>query len=179
MRSAKFSGRIFIEPSAFVHWSVAFRLWGGSVTVGKMVFIDRGVGLHADGGSICIGNNSTLNANTLIIGGGKVNIGQGVLIAGNCVIVASNHNFSKCDVPIASQGMDNGYIDIEDDVWIGAGVEIVSNVRIGRGAVVGAGAVVTKDVDSYSIVAGVPAKTIGRRSMNVDEARSNKYFSAQ
>lgn len=161
--SPKFVGRVDIDRSAHVHWSTAFRLWGGSITVGRKVVIDRGVGLHADGGHISIGDNSTVNANSLIIGGGSVKVGLRVLIAGNCVIVASNHVFSRPDIPIAAQGVSKGWIEIEDDVWIGAGVQVVSNVRIGRGAVVGAGAVVTKDVPPYSIVAGVPARVIGSR----------------
>jgi maltose O-acetyltransferase len=64
--------------------------------------------------------------------------------------------------------IDQGFKDkepviIEDDVWIGARVIILPGVKIGKGSIVGAGAVVTKDVEPYSIVAGVPAKLIRKR----------------
>ena len=52
---------------------------------------------------------------------------------------------------------------IEDDVWLGAGVIVLKGVRIGRGAVVGAGSVVTKNIESLAIVVGVPARVVGRR----------------
>ena len=65
-------------------------------------------------------------------------------------------------------------IVIADNVWLGFGVTILQGVRIGKGAVVCAGAVVTKDIPDYSIVAGVPAKIIGTRSMNLDYKCSPK-----
>jgi galactoside O-acetyltransferase len=54
---------------------------------------------------------------------------------------------------------------IEDDCWLGAGVTVMDGVRVGRGSVIGAGAVVTHDVPPYSIMAGVPARSIGSRSI--------------
>jgi len=65
--------------------------------------------------------------------------------------------------PIRDQGHRPGEIIVEDDVWLGANVTVIGSVRVGQGAVVAAGAVVTKDVEPYSIVGGVPAKFIKKR----------------
>ena len=59
--------------------------------------------------------------------------------------------------------MTTGEIIVEDDVWIGANTVILKNVFIGKGAIVAAGAVVTSNIEEYSIVAGVPARKIGQR----------------
>jgi len=116
-------------------------------------------------GKIEIGDNVGLNANVYInaCSGGKIVLGNKVLIGPNVVIRSSDHIISDVDKPIQGQGHKSGTIIIEDDVWIGANVTIVGDVRINKGAVVGAGAVVTKDVESYTIVGGIPARFIKKR----------------
>ncbi len=90
----------------------------------------------------------------------RVRIGNRVSIAERVtLVVTSNANFSKIRPFIKEQ---HGHIDIDDDAWLGTGCIIFPDVRIGRGAVVGAGAVVTKSVPDFTVVAGVPAKTIKR-----------------
>lgn len=159
----KHSGKILIDRSSTVHWTVVFRPWGGNILIAERVLLDRHVGLHADGGSIRIGAGSSMNAGALIIAGGEVEIGENVLIAPGCVLVASNHCFSRPDVPMAFQGIVKGRVVVEDDVWLGAGAKVLTGVTVGRGAIVGAGAVVTSDVEPRSIVVGVPARKIGMR----------------
>ena len=90
-------------------------------------------------------------------------IGNYVRIAAHTVIVATQHIFERTDVPICHQGIEGKAIKIEDDVWIGTNCTILGGVSIGKGAIVAAGAVVTKGVEAYSIVGGVPAKVIGSR----------------
>ena len=70
-------------------------------------------------------------------------------------------------MPIISQGMTDGEIIIGNDVWIGSNAVILPNCTIGEGAIIGAGAVVTNDIESYSIVAGVPARFIKKRDLNL------------
>lgn len=94
---------------------------------------------------------------------GRIEIGSCTAVGPGTVVRAANHRFSRRDVPIMRQGHVPGTVVIEEDVWIGANCVITPDVRIGRGAVVGAGAVVTHDVAPFSIVGGVPAKVIGRR----------------
>lgn len=88
----------------------------------------------------------------------NITIGSRVAISPGVILVASSEpNFSKIKQYVKTV---HGTIQIKDDAWIGAGAIILPNVTIGEGAVVGAGAVVTKDVDPYTIVAGVPARKI-------------------
>lgn len=95
--------------------------------------------------------------------GGRICIGSNILIGPNVVLRASNHIYKNRDVLIRHQGHESGIIEISDDVWIGANVTVLPNVRIHKGAVVAAGAVVTKDVEEYTIVGGIPAKEISKR----------------
>ena len=110
-----------------------------------------------------MGSGWSLNEGVQIIPGGTVYIGNDVRIAPRVMIVATNHVFSNPHIPIKCQGFANADVRIESDVWIGAHAVILAGCTIRRGAVVGAGAVVNRDVDSMQIVGGVPAKPIGRR----------------
>jgi acetyltransferase-like isoleucine patch superfamily enzyme len=93
-----------------------------------------------------------------MLGTGGITLGNQVMIAANTMIVANSHRIERTDIPIQDQGYSAKGIQIEDDVWIGANTTILDGVKISRGAVVGAGATVTKDVPPYSIVVGVPAQ---------------------
>jgi acetyltransferase-like isoleucine patch superfamily enzyme len=114
---------------------------------------------------IKIGENTYIgDLNNIRAGGGEINIGKNCLISQQVAIVASNHSISKT-APICFQPWDTKKVgvNIEDDVWIGAGSKIMPGVTIGKGAIIGAGSVVTKDVESYSITVGNPAKHIKYR----------------
>ena len=134
-----------------------------NISIGRDVSIMHNCCLHAhDNGAIKIGNRVGIN-NNVIVGAsdnGTIVIGSDVLIGPNVVIRASNHRYDRKDVPIITQGHTGGTITIEDDVWIGANCVILPDVRIGKGAVVGAGAVVTKDIQPYALAAGVPAQIV-------------------
>ena len=112
-----------------------------------------------------IGENVSFNSNVMINsrGIGKISIGNNVLIGPNVVIRSSNHNYENYHIPIINQGMTKGEIIIEDNVWISSNCVILPNCKIGEGSIVAAGAVVTKDIEPYSIVGGIPAKKIGNR----------------
>jgi len=92
-----------------------------------------------------------------------VEIKNQVRIAPRCNIVSNNHRFKDKDKPIMEQGMDNKPVFIDNDVWVGINVTILPGVRIGKGSIVAAGSVVTKDVEAGSVVGGVPAKVIKMR----------------
>ena len=113
------------------------------VSVGDDVYLGDGVQLYAWNERIVIGSN--------------------VLIAAGARLITRKHGFADVGRPIATQGYDNAPIVIEDDVWIGFQAVILPGVTLGRGSIVGAGAVVTRDVEPYTIVGGVPARLIRRR----------------
>lgn len=133
----------------------------GDVEVGNNVFIHENVLVRSFDYSISIGKNTTINRNAIVEG--QVTIGANCSIAPNVVIVGQNHNFSDKSQIIKAQGSSSKGIVIHDDVWIGANATILDGVTIGEGAIVAAGAVVTKDVEPYSIVGGVPAKLLKTR----------------
>lgn len=112
-------------------------------------------------GDVAFGDDCTVNAYACI--SGQVRCGNGVRIASHVSIVGFNHGFEDPDSPIHAQGLTSVGIEIGDDVWIGANAVVVDGVNIGRGAVIAAGAVVTRDVPPLAIVAGVPAKVVRRR----------------
>lgn len=115
--------------------------------------------------SVKIGLNASFNANVMINarGKGKITIGNNVLIGPNVVLRSSNHSFKTTKKSIMEQGMTEGEIIIHDDVWIGSNAVILPNCEVGNGVIIAAGAVVTSNIDPYSIVGGVPAKLIKKR----------------
>jgi len=118
-----------------------------------------------DEGVLVIGNNFTMNSNSQLGASfGKIVIGDNCAIAPNCVLRAANHTFDDPNIPFREQGHTYGEIIIEDDVWIASNCVITANTKIGRSSIVGAGSVVTKNVEPYSVVGGVPAKLIKKRN---------------
>jgi acetyltransferase-like isoleucine patch superfamily enzyme len=128
--------------------------------------------LVAYGGSIVIGDRTSINPFSILYGHGGLQIGSDVLIAAHVTIIPANHRFDKADVPIRKQGETRLGITIGDDVWIGTGARILDGVTVGHGSVVAAGAVVAHDVPPYSVVAGVPARLIKRRGAVLTETRA-------
>lgn len=161
--------------------------FAGQVRLGRGVYLDEGVYLHACPEGIEIGQNSRVmhhaelhvyNFRSLPHAGikigcdsliGEFNIlrGQGGITIGDRVytspmvqLAAVNHVFSDPSRSFIEQGITAEGITIEDDVWIGAGAIITDGVRLGHGAVVAAGAVVTRDVPPHTVAAGVPARVV-------------------
>jgi len=120
---------------------------------------------NADGGQIEVGNSAAFNRGAHINAscGGKIVIGDHCLIGPGVVMRTADHDFSRTDIPIQNQGHDHEDIIIEDDVWIGANTVVLKGVHIGRGAIIGAGAVVTKNIPSMVIAVGIPAKPLRYR----------------
>lgn len=131
----------------------------GYISVGKFLMSRGPIYLKSvNDGKLMIGENVFFNHNCSITCAEEITIGNQCLFANNLVIVDHDHKI----------GQDGGAIEalvskpviIEDRVWCGANVTITKGVHIGKGAIVAAGAVVTKDVPAHALVAGVPAKII-------------------
>jgi acetyltransferase-like isoleucine patch superfamily enzyme len=136
------------------------------VAIEKDVGLDDGVVLLCSGTfrreKILIRSGTYLNRYTMVDAHHQVEIGRNCMIGPHCYITDGNHGM-KMSLPIKKQPMTAAPVVIEDDVWLGAGVIVLKGVRIGRGAVIGAGSVVTRNIEPFMIAVGTPARAIGRR----------------
>lgn len=133
---------------------------------GKNVNIEKGADF-GNGNGIEIGDNSGIGVNCSIRG--PLLMGDNIMMGPEVIIMTSSHNFEDLSIPMNQQGAPpKQKVTIYSDVWIGTRVIIMPGVTIGRGAIIGAGAVVTKDVPEFAIVGGVPAKFIRSRLSTKD-----------
>jgi acetyltransferase-like isoleucine patch superfamily enzyme/putative methionine-R-sulfoxide reductase with GAF domain len=144
------------------------------------VLLNRGVDIKTTRKGNChieIGESTLIGPYTCIAGPGHIKIGASCLIASHGGIYASQHIFADPNRRIQSQGVSYEGIVIEDDCWLGTGVKVLDGVTIGQGSVIGAGAVVTKDIPPYSIAVGVPACVISSRKSSelVSSTRHQEY----
>jgi len=131
------------------------------IDLGKNCKIQRNIYI-GNGGKIKIGNNCHINDNVRLV---NVTIGNYVMIARDCIFLGRMHEFESTDLPMIEQGQKEVKpIVVEDDVWIGARVIIMPGVKLSKGTIIGAGAVVTKDTLENGIYGGVPAKFIKNRT---------------
>lgn len=119
--------------------------------------------------NLYLGTNSVINSNCRIDTRGGVHIGDNVSISNEVTILTADHDITS---PLMTGR--NKKVIIEDYVWIGTRALILPGIKIGRGAVVAAGAVVTKDVASLEVVAGIPAKAIRKRQNEFEYSASYK-----
>ncbi len=112
---------------------------------------------------VAIGSNCNFAQRVFITGGGGIEIGDWVGFGPDTKVWSVNHRFDDPDTPWLLQGWEKKPVVIEDDVWLGANVFVMPGVRIGKGAIVSAGTVVSKSVPPYSIVTGNPGRVIGWR----------------
>lgn len=155
---------IFSFPRGyFFGWFKKLFLSVQGAKVGSNVTFYPGIKI-SPGRNLELGDNVDLAWGVLITTRGGVSIGDRSLIGYNTQIFSANHKVPLDKGMIFYSGHDFAPVQIGTDVWIGAGCIILPGVTIGEGAVVAAGSVVTKDVEPYSIVAGVPAKLIKFRN---------------
>lgn len=114
---------------------------------------DLGIGLT-------MGEHSSIGPYGYVGCSGRITIGKNVMFGPKCSLFAENHNFSDINIDIKSQGVNQKGITVEDDCWIGSNVIILDGVTIGRGSVIGAGTLVTKDVPAGSVVTDKREKAI-------------------
>lgn len=141
--------------------SQKIRYWMASRFVescGSNVNFEHGARIDSD---LRIGNNSGVGINCVTV---AMTIGDNVMMGPECVFLPHNHRFDRTDIPMIQQGFtEDKPIHIGSDVWIGTRVIVMPGVRIGDHSVIGAGAVVTKDVPDWAVVGGCPARVLKMR----------------
>jgi acetyltransferase-like isoleucine patch superfamily enzyme len=138
--------------------------------IGKHTNIQMGLRVYSPW-KIKLANNSVINNNVVLDGRGSLNIGSNVNISPYVQIYTAEHDVNSSNFEYVSEK-----VVIEDYAWISTNSIVLPGVTIGKGAVVSAGALVTKDVEPYAIVGGVPAKKIGSRSKELKYVLNYKKF---
>ncbi len=186
---ARLSSKGYISPTARLHCS--------RLELGSQVFIGERVVVYDtdNSGSVAIGERSSVHQDVIIETGsdgsltigknthiqprcqfsaykGSIKIGDAVQIAPNCGFYPYDHGFSADELIRDQPLQTKGGILIEDDAWLSFGVTVLDGVHIGKGAIIGAGAVVTSDISSDAIAVGVPARVINTRTAAMGKAPS-------
>ena len=126
---------------------------GDNVSIFQGCFI-----LHPE--NLLLGDNISIQPQSYIDADGGISIGNNVSIAHGATLISSSHNYFDINIPTKDQGLTLASIEICENVWIGAKATILAGKKINSGAIIGAGAVVTHDVEKNCIAVGVPAKII-------------------
>ena len=162
-----YHNRLEVDNNAFIgeHVVIYQASGGGAVKIGERSHLHRDIIIETGaGGSLSIGNDTHIQPRCQFSAyKGNIKIGSNIQIAPFCAFYPYNHGF-KSDTAIKDQPLyTKGDIIIEDDAWIGVGVIVMHGVRIGKGAVIGAGSVVTNDIQDNAIAIGVPAQVKNSR----------------
>lgn len=154
----------------FEDFSEIHGLCSEGLNFGDYVTISRGVMIRPSsyyggdyGIGLTMGEHSSIGPYGYVGCSGRITIGKNVMFGPKCSLFAENHVFSNKNSSIKSQGVQQKGITIEDDCWIGSNVTILDGVTIGKGSVIGAGTLVTKDIKAGSIVVDKREKTIRER----------------
>lgn len=164
-RNIKCGKNVKFEDYSEIHGLCKIGLnFGDNVTIGRGTLIRPSSYYGKDlGEGLIIGNNSSIGPYGYVGCSGKIQIGNNVMFGPKCSLFAENHNFSNKNVSIKSQGVNQKGIIIEDDCWIGSNVIILDGVKIGKGSVIGAGTIVTRDIPENSVVIDKRDKMIKKR----------------
>jgi acetyltransferase-like isoleucine patch superfamily enzyme len=172
----RFTDHIQLGHGCYLDEGVYIHACPKGVEIGANTLVMHGAVLHVYNfrslphAWIRIGKESLIGEYTVIRGQGGVTIGDRVYTSPMTQIIAVNHVFDDPNRPFVEQGITAQGISIEDDVWLGSSAVVTDGVRIGKGAVVAAGAIVTQDVPPHTVVAGVPAQVV----KEIDQARPHK-----
>ena len=164
-----------IDKTAKIFWSANLLNAQGKpelITIGPRTMVRGEIFVFAHGGCVTIGSDCYIGENSRIWSGGAVTIGDHVLVSHNVSIMDNlthpiDAHARRAQVRAIYQSghpaqidLDDQPVTIADDAWIGAHAIVLRGVTVGKGAIVAAGAVVTKDVPPYTVVAGNPARVI-------------------
>jgi acetyltransferase-like isoleucine patch superfamily enzyme len=151
--------RVMVGEASFLDANTA----RGRIELQDDVWLSRGSYIVAGEAEVVVGPATYVGHRCLMYGHAGIHIGRDVLLANDVQLICGNHTFARRDVPIRAQPPQGSPIVVEDDVWLGASAIVLGGVTVGRGSVVGAGAVVTNSLPPYSVARGVPARVVGVR----------------
>ncbi|MEX0788196.1 MAG: acyltransferase [Anaerolineales bacterium] len=180
----RFADHISLGHGCYLDEGVYVHACPRGVEIGSGTIVMHGAILHVYNfrnlphSGIRIGRDSLIGEYTVIRGQGGVRVGDRVYTSPLVQILAVDHVYSDPDRPFVEQGITAQGIEIEDDVWLGAGAIVTDGVTIGRGAVVAAGSVVTKNVPPHSLVGGAPARVL-KAIDGRDPPRAETVYHAQ
>lgn len=176
------TGAVSLQDKVFIGHDAAITCSDGQVILRSLCRLGCFAEVRTLRATIIIDERTAVNPYAIVKTDGSIRIGKRVWIAQNCMvdgpdieigddcilapyvhIIAGNHGFEDAKRPINEQGVVSKPVRIGRDCWIGSRAIVLGGVVIGEGSVVGAGAVVTKDIPPYSIAIGVPAKVVGSR----------------
>ncbi len=178
----RFADQVRLGHGSYLDEGVYIHACPSGVEIGANTLVMHGAVLHVYNfrslphAWIKIGSESLIGEYSVIRGQGGVTIGDRVYTSPMTQIIAVNHVFDDPGRPFIEQGITARGITIEDDVWLGSACVVTDGVRIGRGSVIAAGAVVTDDVPPHTVVAGVPARVIKQIDGSQNEQGQAVYF---
>lgn len=136
------------------------------ISIGDNVFVGRNTVIHCKGGVVEIGDNVNIGINCDIYSKNKVVIGSNSMVAAYCYIMSGGQYDHQSSIPFSDQSsFSRGETTVGEGCWIGAKVIIQDSVSVGPDSVIGAGAVVTKDIPGKCVAVGTPARVISQRSI--------------
>ena len=144
---------------------------GIGIQIGSRTMLARNVQIQAKGGQVVIGKNVGVGANCVFHAqdSNRLEIGDHAMIAPYVYIGGTRYRFDRTDIPIKMQGVDpQGGVQIGEGAWIGSSVSVMDGISIGAHTIIGAGAVVTRDIPDYAIAGGVPCRVIKSRLEGVE-----------
>lgn len=157
----------YLPHSRLIGFSNVIRMWYVAKVLKIMPFdknskFESGIYL-SDARNLKIGKHVRINENAFLQG--SITIGDYAMIAPNVSIYSKTHNYHDINIPMVQSGeSETKTVSIENDVWVGINVVILPGITIGKGSIIGANAVVTKNVEPYSIMGGIPAKLLRKRT---------------
>ncbi len=140
------------------------------ITIGDGVFIGRHTSLNTKDGNLVLEDGVNISSFCSIFSASSVRIGRNTLLAGYTYVIGGGHDFSRTDVAVVDQERPSQGIAIGENGWLGAGVCVLDGVTLGHDVIVGANAVVTRDLPDFAIAAGTPARVIRDRSGSANQS---------
>ena len=170
---ARLAWRRFLTPSGYRMSLDGMLFLGGGVKLqigrrgrarfGRWVWIGHDTKIRCHEGEVRIGDKTVLGQECTISAYQHVSIGEQCILADRTMLIDFDHNVAEVERPIRMQGIYKRDVRVGNNVWIGFGAQILRGVTVGDNSIIGASAVVTKDVPANAVVAGTPARIVRMR----------------